>query len=202
MRVAQFVSIIFHPLLMTTYLVLLLGVLMPSMLLVRQEHMLTFAGFIFGITFVLPTLNIFLFRQYGLISSLKMESRQERVLPFVLISFLYVITACLFIYQVHWSANFTKLMFIVAALGVAATVGTLISKVSVHSLSWWGAIGIMIPLNDAGDHSLLLPTAALILIAGVVMSARLKLNAHTPREVMMGGVAGFAVGLSGMMILF
>ena len=97
MRAAQIVSIVFHPLLLTTYLVVLLGQWMPAMLLVRQEHLLTFVAFIFGITFVLPALNVLVFRQFGMIASWRMGTRQERILPFVFNSLVYLLIAILFI---------------------------------------------------------------------------------------------------------
>ncbi len=201
MRAAQIVSFVFHPLLLTTYLVLLLGWWMPAMLLVRQEHLLTFVAFIFGITFVLPALNVLVFRQVGLIASWKMGTKQERILPFIFNSIVYMLIAILLIYRVHLSTNFAKLMLIIAVLAATGTLCTLFLKVSIHSLGWAGLVGIVLPLNSA-IHGTLLPTAVLIVIAGLVMSARLKLNAHTPREVMIGGLAGFVIGIAGMRILF
>jgi len=200
-RAAQIVSFVFHPLLLTTYLVLLLGWWMPAMLLVRQEHLLTFVAFIFGITFVLPALNVLVFRQVGLIVSWKMGTKQERILPFIFNSIVYMLIAILLIYRVHLSTNFAKLMLIIAVLAATGTLCTLFLKVSIHSLGWAGLVGIVLPLNSA-IHGTLLPTAVLIVIAGLVMSARLKLNAHTPREVMIGGLAGFVIGIAGMRILF
>jgi len=200
-RAAQIVSFVFHPLLLTTYLVLLLGWWMPAMLLVRQEHLLTFVAFIFGITFVLPALNVLVFRQVGLIASWKMGTKQERILPFIFNSIVYMLIAILLIYRVHLSTNFAKLMLIIAVLAATGTLCTLFLKVSIHSLGWAGLVGIVLPLNSA-IHGTLLPTAVLIVIAGLVMSARLKLNAHTPREVMIGGLAGFVIGIAGMRILF
>jgi hypothetical protein len=201
-RSAQIVSLIFHPLLLTTYLVMAIGWWMPALLLVRVEHLMTFTGLIFGITFILPALNLYLFRQYGMISSWKMESRKERVLPFVFISIVYVLITCLFIYKVHLSVNFTKLLLIVTSLVVAATAATFFFKISVHSLAWWGMVGIILPLNRATGGELVWQTAGLIVIAGVVMSARLKLNAHTLGEVMTGALLGFGVSFLGMRILF
>jgi membrane-associated phospholipid phosphatase len=201
-RAAQIVSFVFHPLLLTTYLVLLLGRWMPAMLLVRQEHILTFVAFIFGITFVLPALNVLVFQRFGVIGSWKMGTKQERVLPFVFNSMVYLMIAVLFLYKVHLSSNFTKLMLIIAALAVAGTVCTFFLKVSIHSLGWAGLVGIVLQLNRAADGALLVPTAVLIVIAGLVMSARLKLNVHTPREVVIGGLAGFGIGIVGMSILF
>ena len=201
MRAAQIVSFVFHPLLLTTYLVLLLGWWMPAMLLVRPEHLLTFVAFIFGITFVLPALNVLVFRQVGLIASWKMGTKQERILPFIFNSIVYMLIAILLIYRVHLSTNFAKLMLIIAVLAATGTLCTLFLKVSIHSLGWAGLVGIVLPLNSA-IHGTLLPTAVLIVISGLVMSARLKLNAHTPREVTIGGLAGFVIGIAGMRILF
>ena len=94
-------------------------------------------------------------------------------------------------------------MLIVAALVLAATVATFFAKVSVHSLAVCGALGIMIPLNKAvSDGSLLIPTLVILSLAGIVMSSRLYLNAHTPREVLYGAVIGLAAGFLGMIFLF
>jgi hypothetical protein len=187
---------------MTTYLVMFLSWLMPSMVVIRKEQLMVFIAFIFGITFVLPGLNLMLFRRYGWLSSYKMETHQERILPFVFISLFYVAIAFLFVFKLRLSVNFSRIMVIVAALVVVATLITFFLKVSVHSLAWWGLIGIVLPLNRVADGNLLWPTAGLILVAGAVMSSRLKLNAHTPWEVAAGSVAGFVVGFGGMFLLF
>jgi membrane-associated phospholipid phosphatase len=201
-RAARVVSYIFHPLLLTTYMVLLMGILMPSMLLVRPQQLVVFTAFIFGITFLLPVFNIFIFRRYGFIDSWNMGTQKERILPSVFISILYILIAGLFVFKVQWSINFTRLMIIVTALVVTATLATFFFKVSFHSLAWWGLIGIIMPLNKIVEGTLLWPTAGLIFLAGIVMASRLKLDAHTPNEVMGGALIGFTVGFGGMALLF
>ena len=72
-------------------------------------------------------------------------------------------------------------MLSVDALVIVATLVTIFYKVSVHSMSIWGFIGIILPLNKVSeDGALFYPTLALIVLAGLVMTARLQLNAHTP----------------------
>ena len=86
---------------------------------------------------------------------------------------------------------------------VFATVVTFFYKLSVHSLSLWGAVGMMLPMNKVSEaNELLIPTVLVILIAGLVMSSRLALDAHSPREVMVGSISGFAIGFFGMILLF
>ncbi len=93
-------------------------------------------------------------------------------------------------------------MLIVTLLVAISTLITFFYKISIHSLSMWGAVGIVLPLNKIVEGSLLWPTAAIIAIAGLVMSSRLFLNAHTPREILLGAVVGFSIGFGGLKILF
>jgi membrane-associated phospholipid phosphatase len=200
---AKIISIVFHPLLLTTYLVVILTVFFPSMLMFRPEARWTIIGLIFIFTFVLPALNILTMRYFGNVTSITLHSRQERIVPFFFIAMLYMLVTFLFYYKLPFSANFNKLMLIITAMVVVSLIITFFFKISIHSLSVSGAIGILLPLNKVTEEAtLLLPTAFVILAAGVVMSARLLLDAHTPREVLYGGIVGFLVGFCGMVILF
>jgi hypothetical protein len=200
---AKVISIVFHPLLLTTYLVLSLGVFFPAILGINSAVLYLFTLFIFVITFVFPALNIVLMVKIsGSPASLGMASRRERLVPFVFISCIYMATAYLFYYKAVLGMSFIKLMVIIAVLVVVATVITFFYKISVHSLAMAGFIGILLPMNRSVGGALLLPTVVVIVVAGVVMSSRLLLNAHTLREVLSGACIGLAVGLAGMVLLF
>jgi hypothetical protein len=203
---ARLISYVFHPLLMATYLFLLLAFTLPSALLpVPASRHLIFIGMLFVVTFALPVINLGIFKIFGTIKSYHMVERKERIIPFVLISVIYLIITWLFYSKskMSLSDNFLKLMIIIDLLVIVATVVTLFFKVSVHSIAIWGIIGIVLPLNKVSEiNSLFYPTIVLILIAGIVMSARLKLNAHNPREVMIGGALGLATSITGMLVLF
>ncbi len=202
-QVAKFISVVFHPLLLTTYLVIILSYYFPSMLKIRKENQMIIIGLVFVFTFVLPAVNLVMLRAFGNIQSLTLQSRRERILPFVFISLLYLLVTFLFYFKLPFSANFNKLMMIISALVVVSLMITLFYKISIHSIAMGGGIGILLPLNQVTEQmSLLWPTAFTILVTGLVMSSRLVLDAHSPREVMYGGVVGFVVGFFGMIILF
>jgi len=171
------------------------------MLMIGPDHIWLIASFVFGFTFVVPAVNLLLFRYLGSIQSLYLKSRRERILPFIFISLMYGLVAFLFYYKLPFSANFNKLMLIVAALVGVATLITLFYKVSVHSLALGGLIGILFPLIRFSP-SLLLPTTFIVAIMGVVISSRLLLNAHSPRETLIGSLAGILTAYSGMLLLF
>ena len=200
--VAQLVSAFFHPLLMATYLVAVLGFYFPAMLSISPQNFKIILGFVFSFTFILPVVNIIMFRIFGTISSYTMAGRSERLIPFVAIAIMYVVMTFLFFTKLPLSANFNRLMVIVTALVVFSAGVTFFYKVSIHSLAACGTIGILLPLNMAIENNALLwPTAIVFVIAGFVMSARLYLNAHTFSEVWMGGLAGFTIGFTGMLIM-
>ncbi|MEQ9412838.1 MAG: hypothetical protein RIF39_03355 [Cyclobacteriaceae bacterium] len=198
---AKVISAVFHPLLMTTYLFLLLTYFLPVILQPAQPS-LWIILLIFVTTFALPAVNFLLLRLTGSIRDLSMPHRHQRILPFIFISAIYVFVTVMF----YWKfpiPNLLRLMMIVSAMVVFATIVTFFYKLSVHSLAMWGAVGMMLPMNKVSEvSSLLIPTAIVIVVAGVVMSARLALNAHTPREILIGSTSGFAIGFFGMIILF
>lgn len=203
---ARIISFVFHPLLMTTYLLAVLSFVLPSALFpINLESRNSFLVLILLMTFVLPALNISMFRIIGAISSFTMEDRAQRVRPFLLITIIYGFVTYLFFIKSRISIddNLFKLLLIIDCLVLVATIITLFYKVSIHSLGVTGILGILLPLNKvAENNALFLPTIAWIVLAGVVMSARLQLNAHTPREVLVGALTGFGIGFFGMLILF
>lgn len=186
---------------MTTYLFVVLAFFFPGIF--QPIHPSPwFLFLIFLMTFLLPSLNFIFFRVTGTIKDLQMFNRTERILPFAFVTILY----CVVTFMFYWKfpvPNVLKLMMIITAIVIAAAITTLFYKVSVHTMAIWGIIGILLPLNNASEQGLLLyPTIAAVILAGVVMSSRLQLNAHVPREVLVGGILGFALGFGGMMSLF
>ncbi len=184
-------------------MVIIIGFYFPLMLEISPRNFNLILGFVFCFTFILPVVNIIMFRYFGTISSYTMHTRHERLVPFIAISIIYLVMIFLFYNKLPLSENFNKLMAIVTALVVVSTLVTLFYKISIHSIAASGMIGIMLPLNKAIENNVLLwPTAIALVIAGLIMSARLYLNAHTFNEVLTGALTGFTVGFAGMLILF
>jgi len=203
---ARIVSILFHPLLLATYLFALFSLALPAGLdPLKDDGHWNFVFLIFCVTFLLPALNIGIFKTFGSIKSLAMEERQERVIPFSFIAILYIVVTYLFYSRtrVGLNDNLLKFLIVIDILVLTATVLTVFYKISIHSMAIWGFIGILLPLNKVSeDGALLYPTILSIVLAGVIMSARLQLHAHTPREIMVGGMTGFAVTFAAMVIMF
>jgi membrane-associated phospholipid phosphatase len=203
---ARIISLLFHPLLMASYLLILLAIFLPSALYpVTIEQARAFILLLFILTFVIPVLNIAVFRVFGAIQSFNMETRAERVKPFFFMAFIYGFVSYIFYtkWRVTMDDSMLKLLVIIDCLVLVSAIITIFYKVSVHSMGMGGLLGILLPLNRTTDNNLLfLPTVIAIVVAGLVMSARLQLNSHTPREVLVGAVSGFVTAFFGMVFLF
>lgn len=84
---------------------------------------------------------------------------------------------------------------------VSLFVCTLVSfkmRMSLHALGWGGLLSMLIFLMPHASSDFFFVILAVLIISGVVMSARLILQAHSRREV----YAGFLTSLSLMSIIF
>lgn len=203
---ARVISFVFHPLLMATYLFAVMAWVFPSALApISMEGHQTFILIIFLVTFLLPAVNIGLFKVMGTIQSLAMVERRERIIPFIFITAIYCIITYLFYSKTRMDLNdnFLRLMIVIDLLVFVSTVCTFFFKISVHSIGIWGLVGMMVLLTKmTALNSLLYISLALIFLAGIIMSARLQLGVHTSREVMWGSIVGLVTGVGGMLFLF
>jgi len=68
------------------------------------------------------------------------------------------------------------------------------TKVSIHSASFSGSLGLFIGMHlYYQEFDLFYPILATILLLGVVMSARLALQVHSPAQLLTGLLVGFGI---------
>jgi len=203
---ARVLSVIFHPVFIPTYFFSLLAWAVPTALEpIGPELQVKFLLFVFLVTCVLPLLNVGIFRSFGTIKSFAMCDRRERLIPFVFVTIIYFAITYLFYTHARMSLNdnFLKFMIIIDMLVLVATIATFFFKVSVHAITIWGIIGMLVPYNKITEvNTIFYPTLGVIVLAGFVMAARLETGSHNPREVMWGSVLGLATGIAGMLVLF
>ncbi len=209
---ARFLSILGHPLLVLTIGLTLLLATNPFAFGVHdfadpKARVLLLTVFI--TTFILPGVGVAVMKPLGLIQSLEMHDRQERTGPYILTGVFYLWVFISLLSDVKMPG-----LFSVFALGTTiglfvAFFANIFTKISAHALGMgglvalvllmcfrWGGTGLSI---SAFGHTLMLSTTALlalvVLFAGAVGVARLRLGAHEPVDVYRGYAAGFAAVL-------
>jgi len=209
---ARFFSVVGHPLLMLTYSLLLLLTLNPYAFSVRsltdKPAMLLLIS-VFTTSFVLPGFGVALLKPLGLVKSLALADKQERIGPYILSGVFY-----LWLYKNLASGGQTPALYTTFVLG--ATIGlffaffvNIFTKISAHAVgmggliamllmtgSVWGDTVFNIPMfGGAVQLSLNVVLALVVILAGLVGTARLALGAHTPADLYRGYAAGFVAML-------
>lgn len=197
-KFAKVISIIFHPLLIPTYALLLLVNTNTHLTLALPEKMrYVTVLFVFLTSFVLPLLVMLILLKIGKIKSLEMETRHERILPLLIVSVFFYLTYYL-LKQGPYFMLFNIFMLGATLLVIISLFVNYFFKISIHMLALGGMFGTFAGFSMTFNLNLSFLLYLIIFISGLVGYARLKLNAHTPSQV----YSGFALGTVFMLGLF
>jgi hypothetical protein len=201
LTIARAISIVLHPALIPTYLFAIVFFSVPSLVPYKTEQKEALLVMIFLLTFAFPSLSILVYYKLKMISSLSIENRNERVLPFLTISIFYIIITYFFFTQSHIFPLVSWIMLGITLVVGFVTVLTFFYKISVHSAGASGGVGILLGLQlQYPSESFLYPVLLFVFLTGLVASARLALKAHTFEELIAGVLAG--IGLTFTVLYF
>nr|WP_295934903.1 hypothetical protein [uncultured Dyadobacter sp.] len=209
-RLAIILSVVFHPLILTTYLFALLFLLAPDLIGVSAFELPALGSLLLLLclnTFIAPALIIYYFRKMGVISSIYVDDVTERRLPYLACVVVYGIATYLFGWQLQPIGELApQISVILASVTLSLVLVTMVSyfwKISAHGTGIGGSIGMLSALIVRFDEAALLtPLLITILVGGWLMSARLQLNAHTPLQLFAGVVCGLLVSTGTVYFFF
>lgn len=187
-------SVVFHPIFMPLFTIWLM--FNSDNLLdahyTGSEHRRIYAVF-FITTVLMPAISFYILRYNKLVSSFAMNKREERFMPYLATLVYYgVLYYLLRSSQFPWV--FLSAMFGSMLILVLVTIINLRMKISAHAAGIAGAAGVYAVLMKyswvfGGIHIF----AGLLVLCGLVCSARLSLHAHRHSEVYLGALLGFFV---------
>lgn len=195
---ARILSLLFHPLLVPTYFLLILFQLpFYSLLGVPVKIKALVLLFVFVLTFVLPVLVAGGMLLLKLIDSMEMQRRRERIFP--------MIAMAIFFYIAFYSLQQLAVLQPVTIFMLGSTILVLLGlvfnyfyKISQHMIAWGGLTGAVIALGFLLHFAPFFWLFGVILASGLTGFARLKTRAHTPFEI----YSGYLLGLVVMAALF
>jgi len=203
-KLAWFFSVILHPLLLPTLTFFLLLYVSPNTTIpIHQDSRYTIIMIVFIMTFMFPMLWIYLLYLTNIIKDIRMESKEERIIPFIITSICYIIVTFMFL----WMEKFNILPIlgvITGSVSISIFLVTLITfswKISAHTVGISGVMGFILGLSvKYGSEGLLYPFLIAVVLAGILTSSRLYLNAHTPMQILAGIFLGFLICLGGILL--
>lgn len=187
---ARFLSVLLHPLLMPTYTLWLAMRVDPYLgFFLSNEAQWITLGMVALMTIAFPITSALLLLRMGLVSSLQMPTKRERIAPYMM-TIIYYAMAWYLLRRTPLHPAVHSL-FLGALIALACTTITTFSwKISAHTVGIGGALGAIVGLSVLHSLPLLPVIALLIVLTGAVASARLIASDHTPAQVYTGAVLG------------
>jgi membrane-associated phospholipid phosphatase len=200
--ISNLTSYIFHPLLSIIYAVLIVLYPFGFLPIKNIEVQWITLGIIFLFSFILPTGFILVLKFFKIISSIKLEDRRERWLPYLFVS-LYYLFIWYYIKKISLFEGVIATAFLLSSILIFALF--IINhwiKISAHVLSVCAILGLVLRLTfHFNELNQLLILILCIFTAGLVATSRLYLNAHTTKEVLFASILGTCLGIFSFQLL-
>ncbi len=194
-KIAKIISVVFHPMLIPSYTILILfNINNYISLLIPFSAKLLILGMVFITTFLFPILFIFIMKRKGIVKTLQMETREERIYPFAVIAIFYFLSYYM-LKQLHISDIYYLFLLGATFLIIIALLITFYWKISVHMIGIGGMLGALIGISFRINVDFVILIALTVLCSGIVGFARLKLNAHKPLQIYTGFLSGVIIML-------
>ncbi len=194
---SKILSLLFHPMLMPTLGIFFIFNAGTHLSYMPFEVKRLIYLIIFISSCLLPLSLLPLFLQLKIIKSFKMEAARERIYP-VLTTGVFYFLGYFLLSRLNVSPMIEN--FVLATL-VAVLFAAGISffwKISLHAIAVGGVTAALVGMMYKYGSDLILLVSLMVLISGLIATARLYLNAHTPSQVYVGYATGFILVLLGV----
>ena len=198
---ANFFSIVFNPLLAPTTLFYILLFHFPQLEGIHEMHTkLKAIAFIFASTFLFAFVLIYILFKLKMISRITLDKQEDRYIPQILLSLVYLLIALWLGMKLGWSNGLTLTMIATTISSVIITFINRFWKISTHASGVSGVYAIATVLHwQYPSPAFLGVYIGIACITVAVCASRLYLKVHTPMQI----VAGFLVGgISGFLLFF
>lgn len=195
--ITKIISILFNPLIVPTYcMILLLHMDVYFALVVPGPAKWKLIGLLFILTFLFPIIITLFLMKKGIVKSIEMESREERVFPYIITAGFFYLTYYLF-KSLPVASIYNYFILGATFLIVISLIINFFWKISIHMMSLGGMFGLFLGISLA--FMVYIPSLLflILIISGLTGYARLSLKLHTPAQV----YAGFSLGALIMLIL-
>ncbi|MEO6490739.1 MAG: hypothetical protein ABIO04_12420 [Ferruginibacter sp.] len=189
---AGILSYIFHPVFIPLYVCAFLLYVHPSAFsgfsIAQKKQTLLIA--LLNLVFF-PLISVLLLKAVGFISSIYLRSQKDRIIPYMAAGIFFFWAYMVFKRQPQYPLVLTSFILGIFLASSLALIANIYFKVSMHAIGMGGWIGIFLVIQNSNEMLMTWPIAMVVLLAGLVCSARLLISSHEPKDV----YAGLAIGI-------
>ncbi len=187
-------TIVFQPLLMPALVFGLLLFAVPESTSLPEEFKTQIFYLIVLSTLLIPMITIIGLRLSGMVKSLHLPQKQDRLVPFIITNIYFILTTYFLYQKSELDPILWKGMAVISFSVLALTIVTLFWKMSAHMTGLGGLLGVILIMSKLfPTFNELYPLLLTIVLSGAVASSRLYLDAHKPLEVYAGFLSGFLI---------
>ena len=200
-KIARIISWAFHPLLMPLYgLIIIFNLKIYSAFSMAFSVKILMLVMVFFSCVMFPVILMAILYRTGRIRSVYLATREERIYPFLGTMLAYYITYYL-LSRTGIPALYPAFFLAATLLAAVFLLSSLRWKPSIHTGGMGALTALVLAVSLRLSMGLVPPVCALLFLAGVIATARLRLNAHSPAEVYAGFFIGFAVFGAAFMLM-
>lgn len=189
-RTAKVISALFTPF-SIPFLAFLFLFIFSYLRIMPLQYKLIVLGVVYCFTILMPTLTIFIFRKINGFSPEELAERKKRYVPFILTITSYVF-CLLMMHRLNIPWYMTGIILAALVMMVICVIVNLKWKLSEHMAGAGAVVGGLVAFSALFGYNPVWWLCVFILVAGILGTARIILQHHTPGEVM----GGFIVGLT------
>ena len=200
---SHLLSYVFQPLFMVFFLVIISHYNYDFLTLKSEYYHFIIFGVFLVFTAIIPAIFLLIMFYMGIISDLNIKNRNERFLPYFFVTAFYLATT--FVFWKHLSLEIYLIKLLIMATFVIFITGLINMKfkISAHVLALTCLCGYLLKLSfNYSDWNQLVTLSLIILLTGLVASARLILKSHDGFEVTSGAIVGSVIGYLGAVFIF
>lgn len=185
------ISVILHPIFIPMYVVIFLLYIHPDAFTGFSDYDKMTTLRIVGVNVVFfPLLTVLLLKAVKFIDSVQMHTRKDRIIPLIACGIFFFWAFTVFKEQHRYPAELVRFflgIFLASSVGLLANI---YFKISLHGLAMGGWLGFFVMLLIKGSLFMAWPLALVIMLTGLVATARLLVASHQPKDIYLGILFG------------
>lgn len=198
MRLARAISVVLHPFFVPLYMVLTLLYTRTIFWYYTTPVKLYLIGATILFTMLLPFVVLNVLKRVGVLTSLSVTNRKERIMPLLAGAACYMLCSVMLMRSPSLFL-LGKMMAGAACCELFVLMVTLRWKISLHLTAMGGAMGMLVMMSVAGAGGFTAPIIISTALCGVLATSRLYLGCHNGWQILAGFSSGFLIMVLSML---
>ena len=188
---ASFFSYLFHPIFVPVYVVLFLLYVHPSAFagFSDAEKKQTILIVILNLVFF-PLVSVLLLKAVGFIQSIYLRTQKDRIIPYIATGIFFFWAYTVFKQQTKYPLILTSFVLGIFLASSVALIANIYFKISMHAIGMGGWLGFFLVILNSRAMLITWPLCIVLLLTGLVCSARLLISNHKPPDIYAGLLVG------------